>query len=271
MGIHGGVMDRSLSRFSVLVGSAVAVGALLAGCASQVPGPAVIGVPPSAQTAGAAASGDFLTGLEQAVANELNSINSTQTDNEPPAVLIELNALNNVGSLIQAETFGSLVTTGANQIAKREKLVNALIGDVKGSTYLSGVDVNGSALSDTVLALLGRVEGQLQSQANSINSATLVDVLRSVIISIGPSTRVFGLVEPMVHLTIAGGDELKAVSSSRTSTRRSPGRLPTMRAAMSPGGPRLQDLAAKIATVRWNRHRRCPGNPGAHSGGVPRQ
>jgi hypothetical protein len=251
MGIHGGVMDRSLSRFSVLVGSAFAVGALLAGCAADVPGPAVIGVPPSSTSGAAPAAGDFLAGLDQAVANELNSINSTQTDNEPPAVLIELNALNSQSALIQAETFSSLIGTGANQIAKREHLVGALIGDVKGNTYLSGVDVNGSPLSGTLLAMLGGVSGQLQSQANSIDSATLIDVLRSVILTIGPSTRVFGLVEPMIHLAIAGGDELKAVSYLE-------GQYQTLarKIGHNEGGNvaqetvLLQDLAAKIATVR---------------------
>jgi hypothetical protein len=244
-------MDRSLSRFSVLVGSAVAVGALLAGCAAQVPGPAVIGVPPSSTSGAAPASGDFLAGLDQAVANELNSINSTQTDNEPPAVLVELNALNSQSALIQAETFSSLVGTGANQIAKRERLMNAMIADVKGSTYLSGVDVNGSPLSDSLLAMLGRVSGQLESQANSIDSATLVDVLRSVILTIGPSTRVFGLVEPMVHLAIAGGDELKAVSyleGQYQTLARKVGHHEGSNVAVE--SQRLADLATQIATIR---------------------
>ena len=46
-GVHGGSMGRSVSRFSMLVGSAVAVGSLIAGCASNAPGGAVIGVPPA--------------------------------------------------------------------------------------------------------------------------------------------------------------------------------------------------------------------------------
>jgi|HubBroStandDraft_6_1064221.scaffolds.fasta_scaffold00103_40 hypothetical protein len=251
MGIHGGVMDRSLSRFSVLVGSAFAVGALLVGCAADVPGPAVIGVPPAAPQTAPPASADFLAGLEQAVANELNAINSTQTDNEPPDVLIELNALNSQSTLIQAETFGSLVTTGANQIAKRERLMSALTADVNGNAYLSGVEINGSSLSGSILAMLTRVDAQLQSQANSVDSATLVDVLRSVILSIGPSTRAFGLVDPMVHLAIAGGDELKAVSLLEAQYQTLSRKVGHHEGANIPvETQRLNDLAAQIATVR---------------------
>ena len=102
-GNHG----RSLSRFSVLVGSAITAGFLLAGCATQVPGAAVIAAPAAVAPAVTPPAGDFLAGLEQAVANELNAINSTQTDDTTPAVLIELNALNSMSSLLQAETFSS--------------------------------------------------------------------------------------------------------------------------------------------------------------------
>lgn len=251
MGVHGGSMKRSLSRFSALAGT-IAVGSLLAGCAASVPGPPVIVAPPAAAAAVPAPSGDFLAGLEQAVANELNAINSTQTDNEPPAVLLELNALSSQSALLQAETFGKLMTTGANQIAKRERLVNALISDVKGTPYLSGVDLNGTALSTSILALLGRVDGQLQAQASSIQSASLIDQLRSLITNLGPSTRVFGLVEPAVHLAIAGGVELNAVSllegQYQTLLRKIShfSRSPNYAAESA----RLQDLAANIAAVK---------------------
>jgi len=209
-------MGRSLTRFSLLAGSAIAAGSLMAGCAASVAGPAVIAAPAAVQAAPPSTGGDFLAGLEQAVANELSSINTTQSDNEPPEVLVELNALDSEGSLIQAETFGSLITTGANQIAKREHMVSALISDVKGSTYLSGVEVNGTSVANAILAVLNGVDDQLQSQAGSIESASVVDELRSVITSIGPSTRVFGLVEPSVHLAIAAGEELNAANILKT-------------------------------------------------------
>lgn len=211
-GVHGGSMGRSVSRFSLLLGSAVAVGSLIAGCASNAPGAAVIGVPPAEQPVSSPASGDLLAGLEQAVANELSAIDTTQTDNEPPEVLIELNALTSESALLQAETFTSLITTGTNQIVKRERIVNALTADVTGASYLRGVAIKGTSVAGSILAMLNRVNSQLGSQASSIDSATLIDSLRSVISGIGPSTRVLGLVEPQVHLAIAGGEELQGVS-----------------------------------------------------------
>jgi hypothetical protein len=196
----------------MLLGSAVAVGSLIAGCASNAQGGAVIGVPAAAQPVASTPSGDALAGLEQAVASEISAIDTTQTDNEPPGVLIELNALTSESALLQAETFTSLITTGTNQIVKRERMVNALTADVTSASYLTGVTVNGASVAGSILAMLGRVNSQLASQANSIDSATLIDALRSVITTIGPSTRVLGLVEPQVHLAIAGGEELKGVS-----------------------------------------------------------
>jgi hypothetical protein len=252
MGVHGGHMDRSLSRFSVLVGSAVVVGALLAGCAANVPGPGVIAVPAANAPVVSPPAGDFLAGLEQAVSNELNAINSTQSDNEPPAVLIELNALGSESSLLQAETFTSLITTGANQIAKRERLVTALVADVNGAAYLRGVVVNGTALSGAVLAKLSTLSSQLQGQASSISSATLIDNLRSVITSIGPSTRVFGLVEPMTHLAVAGGEELNAANLLEAQYETLVRKVNLNRHASNYGQEtaRLQNLATDIATVR---------------------
>ncbi len=203
-------MGRSLSRFTLLIGSAIAGGSLLAGCASEAPGAAVIGVPAAAVAAQSAPAGDFLAGLEQAVASELSAINSTETDNEPPEVLVELDALSSESSLIEAENFGKLATMGANQIAKREHLLNALIESVNGATYLTGVTVNGTLLSTTILGLLNRVAAQVQAQAGSLEAAGLPDQLRAVVTTVGPSTRVFGLVQPSVHLLVAAGEELNA-------------------------------------------------------------
>jgi hypothetical protein len=251
MGVHGGHMQRSLSRFMGLAG-AIAVGSLLAGCAAAVPGPAVIVAPPAAAAAAASPSGDFLAGLEQAVANELSAINSTQTDNEPPSVLIELNALSSESSLLQAETFGKLQTMGANQVAKRERLVSALTADVRGSTYLNGVSVNGTSLSGSILAMLGRVDGQLQSEASSVQSTTLIDELRTLIINLGPSTRVFGLVLPAVHLAIAGGVELNGVNllEGQYQTLLRKANLHKKSPDYAEESARLRDLAANIATVK---------------------
>jgi len=236
----------------MLVGSAVAVGSLIAGCASNAPGGPVIGVPAAAAAVASQPAGDFLAGLEQAVANELSAINATQSDNEPPAVLIELNALTSESALLQAETFTSLVTTGTNQILKRERLLNALTVDVKGSAYLTGVEVNGTAVETSILGMISRVDGQLQSQANSIASASLIDVLRGVITSIGPSTRVLGLVEPAVHLAIAGGDELNGVNILEGQYQTLARRVSHSKSSSgySEETQRLADLATQIAAVR---------------------
>jgi hypothetical protein len=246
-------MDRSLWRLSLLVGGAVTVGALLAGCASAGPGPAVIVAPLAAAAAPTPPAQDFLAGLQSAIAGELNAVNApTQSDSQSPLVLVELNSLTNARSANSFEIFQSLLTVGANQIAKRERVVNALIQDVKGSSYLDGVSVNGSALSQTLVSFLEGVNGKLQSLATSIATASLPDVLRTDIIAIGASTRVFGLVEPMIHLAIAAGFELHAVSllensyatlSHQVSLNH---RDPNYSAEVA----RLQDLADGIATSR---------------------
>jgi hypothetical protein len=256
-GVHGGSMGRSVSRFSMLVGSAMAVGSLIAGCASNAPGAAVIGVPPAEQPVSSPASGDLLAGLEQAVANELSAIDTTQTDNEPPGVLIELNALTSESALLQAETFTSLITTGTNQIVKRERIVNALTADVNGASYLTGATIHGSSVAGSILTLLGRVNSQLGSQASSIDSATLIDALRTVITSIGPSTRVLGLVEPQVHLAIAGGEELKGVSLLESQWQTLSGRVSHYKSSAGYAQETrfLNDLASNIAFVSSNASR----------------
>ncbi len=217
MGVHGGLMDRSLSRFSVVAVGALAVGSLLAGCASSgVAGPAVIVPPvvnPAAPTPGAQ---NLLAGLQQEITNELNAVNLTQSDSEPATVLIELNALTSKSGATQAEAFTSLINTGSNQIAKRERIINALISDVETKStstgFLYGVTVNGVSLSHSLIALLEGVDGHLQAIASRITTDTLVDQLRGDIISIGASTRVYGLIEPMIHLALAGGAELNALN-----------------------------------------------------------
>lgn len=251
MGVYGGHMGRSLSRFSILVGSAAVV-ALLAGCATTVPGPAVIARPPAAAPGVTPPAGDFLAGLEQAVANELSAINATQTDNTPPEALIELNALNSESSLLQAETFASLVNTGVNQITKREHLINALVADVSGATYLRGVEINRTTLSNTLLTRLNGVTSQLQAQGSSVSSASLIDVLRTVILTIGPSTRVFGLIEPMIHLAVAGGEELNAANllEGQYQTLERKVNLNHHDPNYGQEMARLQNLASDIATVR---------------------
>jgi hypothetical protein len=200
-------MDRSFSRIAALVCSASAI-ALLAGCASAAPGAAVLGVPKSATSTAPPPSGDVLAGLEQAITNELNAVNATQSANEAPESLIELEALNNPASLLKAENFERLQALGADAAKKRELVVQALIAEVQGDSYLAKVTVGGRNLSEWMVSILNGVNSQLGALTSSLSSVELTDQVRADIISINASTRVYGLIEPMMHLALAGGDEL---------------------------------------------------------------
>ena len=215
MEAHGGSMDRSLSRVATLIVGGVAACALLAGCASTAPGAVVIGTPVKATPAGTPPSGNFLAGLQAAITNELNLVNSTQSDSESPGVLIELQALQSVPNLIRSEQFTSLQSVGGNQTAKREKVVYALIADVQNNRYLAGVDVAGSSLSRSLISMLNGVNAQLAGFGGQIAGAQMPDELRAAILTMGNATRVYGLVEPMVHLALAGGDVLAEVNHAR--------------------------------------------------------
>jgi hypothetical protein len=211
MGAHGGFMDRSASRFATFAGAAVIGGMLLAGCGST-PGGAVLGVSHPATSAPAPASGNALAGLEKAITAELDAVNDTLTDSEPSPILIELNALNSPSSLVRAENFAALQASGAKEIAKREQLIDGLASDVEGDGYLSGVDVAGASLRRSLMSILEGANRQLTALATRIATDSLPDVLRSDVISINASTRVNGVVEPLTHLALAGGDELSEIN-----------------------------------------------------------
>jgi hypothetical protein len=213
LALIGGDMDRSYSRLATLIGGAATVGLLLAGCASTAPGGAVLGVPRTETSAPAQTSGDVLAGLEQAITNELNAVNATQSADQAPEALIELNALNSPSSLIKAENFEKLISLGTNQLVKREQIVNALISEVGGNNYVSTVSVAGRNLRGSLVEMLETVNGQLGALVGSISSATLTDVVRADVTSINASTRVYGLVEPQVHLALAGGDMLAELNA----------------------------------------------------------
>ncbi len=167
--------------------------------------------------------------------------------------LVELNALTSKSGATQAEAFGSLINTGSNQIAKRERIINALISDVEtnsaSSGFLHGVTVNGVSLSHSLIALLDGVDGQLQAIASHIAGDTLVDQLRADIVSIGASTRVYGLIEPMVHLVLAGGAELNLLNILSTQAgivhtkigQRPSGSQAVLQATTNPRGPLQPD------------------------------
>ena len=246
-------MDRSLSRLARLIGGAFAVVVLIAGCASNAPGAAVLGVPPPATSAAPQASGDVVAGLELAIANELNAINAAPNGGGSPEALLELTALENPATLARAENFTRLLTLGANEATKREQVIIALIGEVQGNSYIRGVTVGGESLSAALIAILSGVNSQLGSMASSVSSASLTDALHATIRSINASTRVYGLVEPMVHLALAGGDEIAEVNALAT-------REQQLAADVAAAGSSdshyasdlalLRDLSARLATAR---------------------
>ena len=206
-------MVRSFSRLATLVGGASVVALLATGCASTAPGGADIGVPRPATSAAPKAAGDALAGLELAINNELNAVNATQNAGESPQALLLLTALNSPSSLQRAETFTSLLSLGSKAAIQREQVVLALLGQVERNTYIHGVTVGGTSLSGSLISILNGVNSQLASLASAIATATLTDVARTTLISINASTRVYGLIEPMVHLALAGGDEIAEVDA----------------------------------------------------------
>ena len=245
-------MERPVVRFSSLSATAIAIGFLLAGC-SAVAGNAVIGIPSSAPPSNTQAGNTFDSAIDQAVQAELAAANAVQSDGAPAGVQVEINALTSVTALIRSEAFTSLQTTGAKEIAKRQGYVNALIGDVRADAYLNGVTLSGSSLSATLLSMLYGVNAQLDGLGSSIANDSLPDVLRNDVTSIGPSTRVAGLILPMTHLAIAGGGELRELNDLATRYQQ----LQSAVAGVAGSNPnhslevaRLADLSASIAAAR---------------------
>jgi hypothetical protein len=247
-------MVRSFSRRAALIGGASVVALFAAGCASTAPGGADIGVPGPATSAQPKPSGDALAGMELAISNELNAVNSTQNAGESPQALLLLTALNSPSSLQRAETFTSLLALGSKAATQREQVVLALLAEVGRNSYIQGVTIGGTSLSASLTSILNGVNGQLATLANTVATATLTDVARTTLISINASTRVYGLIEPMVHLALAGGVEIAEVNALATHAQHLANQV---EAAGASGDPHyltdlalLRDLTARLATAR---------------------
>jgi hypothetical protein len=224
----------------------------LAGC-SAAAGNAVVGIPASAPPSYTQAGNTIDSGIDQAVKAELAAANAVQSDGASPGVLVEINALTSVSALLRAEAFTGLQKTGANEIAKRQASVNALIVDVRNAAFLSGITLSGSSLSATLLSMLYGVNAQLDAFAATIASDSLPDVLRSDVTSIGPSTRVAGLIQPMTHLAIAGGGELHELNDLTAKYQQDLALVAGVASSNPNHGQevnRLADLSASIATAR---------------------
>ena len=247
-----GNMELPVARLSTFIMSASVIGFLLAGCSPNV-NKAIVGIPPSAPPVNAQPVSSFQSGLEQAVQAELNAANSIQSDGAPPGVQVEINALTGVNALIRAEAFSNLQVTGANQISKREGYVSALVADVERNPYLSGITVSGRSLSVTLLSMLGGVNARLQQMAVTVATDSLPDQLRSDVLNIGLSTRVLGLILPMTHLAIAGGEVLRELNSLAAQYPTLQGQVagvPSSDPNKSQELGRLNDLAGAIASAK---------------------
>jgi hypothetical protein len=244
-------MERPIARGWTLAASASVIGFLLVGCATNVNNP-IVGIPPSVTPVGPPTS-NFDSGLDAAIRAELVAANQIQSDGALPGVPVEINALTGVRALLGAEAFSSNLAMGASEIAKREGYVSALIADVQGDPYLNGIRVAGGALSATLLTMLEGVNVQLEALAAKIASDSLPDVLRSDVLSIGPSTRVLGLIQPMAHLAIAGGDELRELNdlwSKYQQLQATVAGVPNTNPNKSQEVASLSDLATVIASAK---------------------
>ena len=245
-------MERPIARVGALLVGATCVGFVLAGC-SPATQDTVIGVP-SASTPVAAAEVSLDNAVNEAIANELSQVSVSQSvASESASVQADLNALNSAGSLVRSELVAALVATSAKQIAKREGLLDSLIADVRADKYLSGVDPAGRSLGQSLLAILDGINTQLQALSNKIASDQLADELRTDVLSIGPSTRVYGVFEPMTHLAIAAGDELYELNALAAQEQPLAAEV-AANAATDPQHSRevatLSDLSASIAAAR---------------------
>lgn len=204
-------MGRLIGGVSALIAGATAIGFLLSGCSSSTG--MVIGVP-NVSAAPTATPSSVFDALNQAIENEISQVSvSEDTASESATVAAELNALSSVRGLDHAEALDTLVTSADKQITKRVEYVNGMIADVQADRYLSGIAVSGRSLSQSLIAILDSVNSQLDELATKIGSDQLADQLRTDVLSIGPSSRIYGVYEPMVHLAIAAGDELAELNT----------------------------------------------------------
>ena len=212
----------------------------------------MLGVPKTETSAPAQSSGNALAGLEQAITDELNAVAATQSGTQAPEALIELEALDSPSALTRADNFEKLITLGTGQAVKREQVVEALISEVQSNAYDGNVTVSGHNLRTSLVALLDGVNSQLGALVDSISTATLTDVIRADVTSINATTRIYGLVEPQIHLALAGGDELSALQNLTAQSKT----LAAQIAAAGSTDPQydrdlalLQDLNQQIASA----------------------
>jgi Carboxypeptidase regulatory-like domain len=184
----------------------VATVAILAGCGVSM-NAAVIGVPPTVAPGVVLSSTDPAIGAYQrALVDELNQAVSTQGAHEAQQLQAQFEALTNNHTLIGAEKIDALRQFGAQQIALRQTVVSQLIADVQSRQHLS------SGQRSALIANLQAVSAHLTSLGNLIAQDTLVDRLRTDVVSMANSTRIYGLVLPVVYLADAADSMIAEAS-----------------------------------------------------------
>ena len=238
----GDVWDGRSEELSALIAGATAIGFLLSGCSNST---GMVGSWRAELLAAPSPTpGTIFNALNQAIEGELvKVIIADATAGESASVAADLNALNSIRSLNDAEAIDALVATADKQIAKRLGYISALIADVQADRYLSGIDVSGRSLSQSLISILDGVSSRLETLGGNIASDQLASQLRSDVLSIGPSSRVYGVYEPMAHLAIAGGDELVELNTLA-------GQEPQLEAQVASGIGTDANYAAESAALR---------------------
>jgi hypothetical protein len=194
-------MRRLVAGTGIRIGVTVGAILLLAACGESESGP-VIGDPAQAAPSSAAGSGLSLAGLQQELADQLSQVEATQSDPGSGPLASEVDALINDQALLASERVADLQQLGHNEAVTLEGDLSSLIGDVQDDPALNGGER--ASIDDVIY----QTRDQLQALDAKIAADTLVDVLRTDVLSVDSSTRVSGLIEPMVHLAIGAGDLL---------------------------------------------------------------
>ena len=192
---------------------------LLAACGEFENGP-VIGNPAQATPSSNIGSSLSLAGLQQELADQLSQVEATQTDPGSGPLASEVSALINDQALLASERIADLQQLGHNEAVTLEGDLSSLIGDVQDASGLT------SGEQASIEGVIYQIRDQLQALDAKIAADTLVDVLRTDVLSVDSSTRVAGLIEPMVHIALAAGDLLNqarnlSTQASRLSSRES--------------------------------------------------
>jgi hypothetical protein len=194
-------MARSASGTAILMAASVGIILSMGACAGTENGP-VIGTPAQASAPVAAAEDNLsLSGLQQQLATQLQQAEQTQSDPGGSVFAAEVAALVSDQALLSSERISQLQQLGDNQIVTLEGELTSLTGDVQNTSGLS------SGQAGAIENVIRQVNDQLQSLAAKIAADTLVDVLRTDVLSVDSSTRVEGLISPEVH-TALGADSL---------------------------------------------------------------